>query len=746
MFDDSWYNFAPELSKNNENSTIHPNNDTHESLVTQSSAIIDKPNPPDSNVKDTRSSHQSITPPQATSIRRPKSYNDFYDLFSSSKRETKTKCFGEVIQNPSTENETHISLNEYGDEFLNQRHQEYTLYLDQLALSERHLDNILEDTSSAIRIITELSESFKSVETETKNFQAQCDDLLSDKKRLMTLENQIGSHLQYYAYLEPLTKRLHNAGSTRTVRSDDLFDILLNLNTCIDFMDQHPSYRDSTFYKTRYLALLERSLKLIQSFISSTFKDITDEVIKELRSKDHNETSEYVLLYGKYESIQVRLGPSIEKLLQSENFIFGREGSGLNFPSYTFRYHELWGQIVDIYVKNREPVTGVISKNLKAFVAAEKPDTDFQAFARHAVQYILDICLNEKSLMMKFFHDGPLLAEYGTLPGWNKSSKFAERLEENYLSPLKTLHSFLYPYMSNGDLQLICNLVNWLEAMYLISTDGELDVETLKNDRAKISQAYLEKYLWESLDEFFLTAAKEIEHFKPSQEDLKFTTTPDAITDKLSSASDEENLFNAHSKVLVSNAYPTVRTAVKLLVLYNDGFSERPRTSDVLYEIVHQTTNSLQKAATLIKRNSGIMNAQLFLIKNLMLIENLFMTHEIPDSVRQAAEFDFTPIWDTISDLQDQKQLFNPLAYITPLVRGRLLPAVVDRVLDARKELERVLVQQITVFTKSWQHQLADKNPQKRSAARERLEELLNGVFDDGTTRAALWKMIQAES
>jgi hypothetical protein len=77
-----------------------------------------------------------------------------------------------------------------------------------------------------------------------------------------------------------------------------------------------------------------------------------------------------------------------------------------------------------------------------------------------------------------------------------------------------------------------------------------------------------------------------------------------------------------------------------------------------------------------------------------MLIENLFMTHEIPDSVRQSAEFDFTPIWDTIQELQNRKQLFNPLAYIRPLVKGELLPAVVDRVLDARKELEKVLVQQ----------------------------------------------------
>jgi len=168
----------------------------------------------------------------------------------------------------------------------------------------------------------------------------------------------------------------------------------------------------------------------------------------------------------------------------------------------------------------------------------------------------------------------------------------------------------------------------------------------------------------------------------------------------------------------------------------------------VLYEIVHQTTESLQRAATLIKRTSGIMNAQVFLIKNLMLIENLFMTHEIPDSIRQSAELDFTPIWETIRELQARKQLFNPLAYINPIVQGHLLPAVVDRVLDARKELEKVLVQQITAFTKHWKLQLTGggaRNADAITKSTEQLGKLLDSVFQDETTKAALWKMIRSD-
>lgn len=187
----------------------------------------------------------------------------------------------------------------------------------------------------------------------------------------------------------------------------------------------------------------------------------------------------------------------------------------------------------------------------------------------------------------------------------------------------------------------------------------------------------------------------------------------------------------------------SLQPGVRLVMLISE---QREKISNVLYEIVHQTTESLQRAATTIKRETNVMDAQIFLIKNLILIENLFLTHEIPDSVRQSPEFDFSPIWITIRELQDRRQLLNPLAYFTPLLQGKLLPAVKDQMLDARKELERVLVQQITAFTRYWQSRLKEKGTKKggQNAAKE-LDVLLEKSFDDETTRNALLKMIHSE-
>jgi hypothetical protein len=108
-----------------------------------------------------------------------------------------------------------------------------------LALSERHLDNLVDDTTAALDLLSKLSESFKTVESQTTAFQAQCEDLLAEQKRLRDLANEVGTDLAYYGYLEPLTRRLNAPGAGRLARNDDFIDMLINLNTCINFMDQH---------------------------------------------------------------------------------------------------------------------------------------------------------------------------------------------------------------------------------------------------------------------------------------------------------------------------------------------------------------------------------------------------------------------------------------------------------------------------------------------------------------------------
>lgn len=98
---------------------------------------------------------------------------------------------------------------------------------------------MFQDTTVALDSLTALSASFRSVEVQTSAFQSQCEDLLEDQKRLKSLRDEVGVGLQYYGYLEPITRRLNAPGASRAIGDDSFVEMLSNLESCIDYMTEH---------------------------------------------------------------------------------------------------------------------------------------------------------------------------------------------------------------------------------------------------------------------------------------------------------------------------------------------------------------------------------------------------------------------------------------------------------------------------------------------------------------------------
>lgn len=118
-----------------------------------------------------------------------------------------------------------------------------SLYEDQLILTERHLDALIDDTNASLKLLTTLSNSFKAVETQTTSFRSQCEDLIEEKTRLQKLADDVGTDLHYYAYLDNVTRRLNAPGAGRLADDDGFGEVLEHLNSCIDFMSKHVSLR-----------------------------------------------------------------------------------------------------------------------------------------------------------------------------------------------------------------------------------------------------------------------------------------------------------------------------------------------------------------------------------------------------------------------------------------------------------------------------------------------------------------------
>jgi conserved oligomeric Golgi complex subunit 3 len=108
-------------------------------------------------------------------------------------------------------------------------------------LTERHLDSLIDGANDALELLASLAESFGAVDQQTTSFQAQCDDLLTEQKRLQKLADQVGTDLHYYAYLDGVTRRLNAPGASRLVDHENFGEILTNLDACIRFMIKHVS-------------------------------------------------------------------------------------------------------------------------------------------------------------------------------------------------------------------------------------------------------------------------------------------------------------------------------------------------------------------------------------------------------------------------------------------------------------------------------------------------------------------------
>lgn len=129
----------------------------------------------------------------------------------------------------------------FEDELLDAGQQEYTLYGDQLAMTERHLETLINDTNSALDLLASLSESFRGVEEQTTTFQSQCEDLLSEQRRLEKLADEVGTDLHYYAYIDNVSRRLNAPGAGRLVEDESFGETMRNLDSCIAFMEKNVS-------------------------------------------------------------------------------------------------------------------------------------------------------------------------------------------------------------------------------------------------------------------------------------------------------------------------------------------------------------------------------------------------------------------------------------------------------------------------------------------------------------------------
>lgn len=591
----------------------------------------------------------------------------------------------------------------------------YRLHLQQLGAVRDHLDILLGSTAATLDHLSEISASFRAVESQTSAFAQQSESLLAKQRQDEAAADGIRDNLRYYEPLDRIARRLNAPGAGSSVRSKTFSEMLVQLDECIDYMQTHPQQKEADTYLSRYRLLLTRGLTLVRTQFVGYVREISGEVAKRIADKQLNDTTMSALLYAKFRvgaADMKELGLEIQKRANPPaDAEAGTEGE----------YQSLMDELHAGFAAARgRLVLPLLRVKLAEIAQAPSSSADLVAFARSSISYVRGVCLDEFELWGEWFH------------GQRGLYDFLESICEplyDHLRP-RIIHEVKLPKL--------CQLCNLLQSRYMNAGEDEYEAPDLNElDFAQLIEPALEDVQSRIVFRTQAILRVEVENFKPKPSDLDWPShlnsgktpisgrrTSQAIspspepTYDADATQDRWPLSTVPSS-RISGPYPTLTRAISLLSLIYRLLNPTI-FDDLAHRVVHATTVSLIHASKLLITQTKAQankayslgnpvedttaNAHLFLLTHLLLLKSQIVAFDIEFSPQPEVSFDFSNLTNTFHELQAERGgLFNPVNLFRLVGRGRdLLPRVVENMLDAKVELDGQLRKVISDFT-AWE-------------------------------------------
>ena len=576
-------------------------------------------------------------------------------------------------------------------------------------MTERHLGGLVEDTNGALRLLSSLADSFRTVEEQTTLFQSQCDDLVSEQRRLQVLADEVGTDLHYYGYLDTATRRLNAPGAGRLADGEELAEILTNLDACIHFMAMHEHYRDADTYLARYQALLTKALHLLEVGFTARLCKVATELTKQITATK-SDAAQHALAYGRFEELLVEksyaLVPNVQQVVASAyhpqtgaaRTEKDQDASVEQKHSYAI-YTNTANNIFQTYLQWRDQcLRPVVQKELDMFHADVKQagsgsgaehKATVETASRSFVKQSFERSYHEVLLFAKVFAVDPQYSAdaehsvFGALRSYR-----SDLVNAVNVTPLATLLQTTLAGVS--DLTVVCNVLGWITHEYLLMEhDYDYDDDESSGGQSQnngggggggVNDSYmtahsrqlaarlLAEHLWVFADALFeAEVAKTISKVAVVAEALKIEAAVPSQP--------QPPPLSAMSSGAASNtatAYPPVRRAVELLVMFDQAMPKErcQRSSPVVFKIVKETILALQRAETRIKTGRLATDADLFMIKNLLILKNELLSLEIgdirdgPGAGGSGGTAHFGQIWEALSMAQ------HLVGYFTTFIPG----------------------------------------------------------------------------
>ncbi|KAK2152577.1 hypothetical protein LSH36_325g04065 [Paralvinella palmiformis] len=568
-------------------------------------------------------------------------------------------------------------------------------------------DHVIDEVTQALNHLETLKVKYVQVATKTNALHEDCENLLEEQTKLVNIAENINSKLSYFNELERISSKL--GVPTLTVTNESFVPMLSRLDECIAYLERNPQYKESSNYLAKFHQCLSRATTLIKLHVMNILQNATQQV---LPKKDFPAPSDdaFTLFYGKFrtnaprikslmEQVECRLekSPEYQQLLTDCHQCYFQQRMALLSPSVS-------GAVMDL---------------------AKKHVRDHCALVRSGCAFMVHVCEDEHQLFFNFFSKPTSLLD-STLEALCTSLYDVLRpliIHINHLETLAELCSILKiemleEHVQNNPSQLaafetVCSqMLEDVQERFVYRTLIYIRQEILNYNPAQGDLAYPEKL--QMMQQIAASVKREQEEKREmspvssqSSDGINIdglTSIENGISDKTDARMDPNvtfiNVPLESTNMPLSPAdlhgmwYPTVRrTLVCLSKLYR--CIDRNTFQGLSQETLSMCIQSLVNASESIAKNKGAMDAQLFLIKHLLILREQIAPFQVEFAIKEMT-LDFSKIRGKLLrfvgaavDLLKARTKLFALEHQQCLVTGT--PQVTETFLDSKKEVDNQL-------------------------------------------------------
>lgn len=590
-------------------------------------------------------------------------------------------------------------------------------------------DNLLDQTNETLEYVKQLSVGFNKVQKQTDELRTSCNDILAEQERLNNLCLDIDENLKIFENLDNITRKL-NAPGFDLVIQPSFITLLDQLDEGLKYVQVHVKFKNIEIYQQRFRHCMTRALSLIQVYIQNVLKDLENEAYANSQ-KVTNLAALNIFLFSKFEAES----STIFKLTQE----IARRGETHE------EYEELLLDVMRDYFAIRSKLLfPQINKN---FEESSKDQSGIVQFTRSNLSFYKDLCQQEYKLFYMFFSTG----------------------ENAVIDWLQELCSTLYDtvrqrVIRETDINLLCELTSLLleykedddSDSIILSDNGraqdeeDIDFFALFSPILKDTQQRLIFQIIAFID-------TEIVRHVPKEQDLYGLSHRRGKKKNDSNATTElQGSKDYDTEALFKDWYPPMKKAVLLLSQIYQLVSSTV-FDDLAHRIVHECLGSLQNAHTLAVTRIGKLEADLFLIKHLLLLRQQIQEFDI-EYVPAEVQFDFSGLAE-VFDVVRREGVSLSTSNLLNLAKLSV-PKVVNNMVDAKEELYaklrnavhevteeavKAIVGSITGSTIDLTKVAEQTRQLREDASKElpRLRSVMSGYIDDGRTVDILVDSVQ---